>query len=266
MFLRVTSGRDFLFWAYKSSSNLFPAHLLNPDLFNSHFIDSLPSSSCAPSLIQEYLDSAPVTSNSFQFSPITPATLYSIMKSIKLTSAGPHDLSGPMILLCLPHCIDPLLSIINKCLSTGNFPSAWKQLVVFPIPKSQNPSSLSSFRPITIPPFLSKILERVWFHQLSVFLQSTNAIPTFQSGFRRYHSTTTSLLHISDSVLKSYDAGSLSALVGLDFSKAFDTVNLSLPASPCQTTILWPILFCDRIFPFFPYRSYSESFYSWSFA
>lgn len=44
--------------------------------------------------------------------------------------------------------------------------------------------------------------------------------------------TTTSLLHISDSVLRSYDA---SSLVGLDFSKAFnDTVNRELLLAKLQ--------------------------------
>lgn len=93
---------------------------------------------------------------------------------------------------------------------------------------SKNPTSFSSFRPISLPPFISKILEQVCFKQPSFFLYSINAIPRFQSGFCREHSTTTSLLHLSDSVLRSFDEGCVSAIVTLDFTKAFDTVNHDL--------------------------------------
>jgi len=81
---------------------------------------------------------------------------------------------------------------------------------------------------ISLPPFLSKILERIIFTQLNRFLCNNNIIHEFQSGFRKQYSTTTSLLHLSDSVLRSFDSHTLSALVALDFSKAFDTVNHDL--------------------------------------
>lgn len=72
--------------------------------------------------------------------------------------------------------------------------------------------------------YLSKILERITFNQLNQFLQANRIIPECQSGFRRHFSITTSLLHLSDSVLRAFDV----ALVALDFSKAFDTINHEL--------------------------------------
>lgn len=40
--------------------------------------------------------------------------------------------------------------------------------------------------------------------------------------------STTELLHLSDSVLRNFDAGMLTPLIALDFSKAFDTVDPDL--------------------------------------
>lgn len=84
---------------------------------------------------------------------------------------------------------------------------------------------LSSFHPISLSSFLSKLFEQVWYHQLLSFLYKNKIIPAYQSGFRRGYSTTTSFLYLSDSVIRSFDEGFLSALISLDFSKAFDTVN-----------------------------------------
>lgn len=53
-------------------------------------------------------------------------------------------------------------------------------------------------------------------------------IPACQSGFRYGHSTTTSFLAVSNNVLISLDTGNLSALISLDYSKPFDTINHEL--------------------------------------
>lgn len=154
--------------------------------------------------------------------------LYHILRTIKLTSSGPYDFSGRMLILSIPGCLDPFFPILNSCLTKSVFPSAWKWSIVRPIPKVSQPSSLTSSRPISLSPFLSKILERIMFNQLNQFLQANSIIPECQSGFRQHFSTTTFLLHLSDSVLRTFDVGSLSALVALDFSKAFDTINHKL--------------------------------------
>ncbi|KYN29152.1 hypothetical protein ALC57_01425 [Trachymyrmex cornetzi] len=97
-----------------------------------------------------------------------------------------------MLLLCLPQCLDPLLFILNFALSHSTFPSFWKHSIVLPIPKTNNPSS--PFRLISLPPFLSKVLECICFSQLNAFISEFNVLPSCQSGFRQSHSTTTELL------------------------------------------------------------------------
>ena len=54
-----------------------------------------------------------------------------------------------------------LTKLFNLLLTTGVFPSEWNRAGVVPIPKSGSPStSASGYRPISILPIVSKVLER----------------------------------------------------------------------------------------------------------
>ena len=104
----------------------------------------------------------------------------------------------------------------------------WKNNIVVPIPKTPGASTLNSLRPISQPPFLSKLLEKLCYAQFSQFISSVHALPDLQSGFRRGYSTTTALLFITDSILRAMDSRNIALITSLDFSKAFDTVDHNL--------------------------------------
>ena len=107
------------------------------------------------------------------------------------------------------------------------FPSSWKHSIVLPILKTNNPSSPSSFRPISLPSFLSK-LEYNCLSQLNAFVSNFNILPSWQSDFRQSHSTTMELLHIFDVMLRNFDNCRLTSIVALDFTKIFDIINHDL--------------------------------------
>ncbi|KAM3962094.1 uncharacterized protein ACR2FA_003780 [Aphomia sociella] len=130
-----------------------------------------------------------------------------------------------MVILILQQALPVITHIINCSLHFGTFPEAWLKAFVLPLPKVQSPNLLKDFRPISILPFLSKILEAVVHHQLSKFIFQNNLITPFQSGFRLGHSTTTALLKITDDVREGMENTKLTVLVLVDFSNAFNTVN-----------------------------------------
>src|SRR6218665_118877 len=91
-----------------------------------------------------------------------------------------------------------ITSLFNSSLSSGAFPTCYKDAYVTPrLKKSTLPHcELSSYRPISNLSFLSKLLERVASVQLTEYLSSAGLLPSHQSAYRRFHSTETALLKV----------------------------------------------------------------------
>ena len=86
--------------------------------------------------------------------------------------------------------------LINLPFSSGKFPSSWKTAKVTPLLKNGLECHRCNFRPISVLPVLSKIIERHFHDSLYDFLNENNLIYSRQSGFRRKHSTETALIKI----------------------------------------------------------------------
>ena len=117
----------------------------------------------------------------------------------------------------------PLFRIFTQSISSRHFPTCWKLADVSPIPKCKKPS-ITDFRPISLTPVLSKLLERLVLK--SVSSQLTPLYGASQHAFRRYGSTESALVKMHDSVTSYLDRSYVTAvrMTCLDFSKAFDRV------------------------------------------
>ena len=118
-----------------------------------------------------------------------------------------------------------LLHLVNSSISLSDVPQSWKHSIVHPIHKNGDPSNPSNFRPISIVPVISKIVERAVHQQLYNYLAKNHLLSSTQHGFRPRHSTETALISISDHILSANDRGELSLLCLLDLSKCFDVID-----------------------------------------
>ena len=84
---------------------------------------------------------------------------------------------------------------------------------------------MKNYRPISNLSFISKILEKVVADRLTSHVQDTGAMNPFQSAYKKFHSTETALLKISNDILTAMDRGKVTALTLLDLSAAFDTID-----------------------------------------
>lgn len=198
----------------------------DPDLINNHFLD-IPASKDVPDSLFSYYKNH-CSQFKFDLKPVTELEVAKTIRSIKTNAMGVDGISLDMVLLTLPATLGLITEIINQSIKTCTFPRIWKSAVVKPIPKKSNVQELKDLRPISILPCLSKILEKLVCSQISLYLETNNILPTKQSGFRKFRSTTTALIDVVDNMLASQDAGNVSVLTLLDFSRAFDTINLSL--------------------------------------
>ena len=80
-------------------------------------------------------------------------------------------------------------------------------------------------RPISLLPVLSKVCERSALNQLIPYLVLNGRLSSKQSGSKKDHSTETSLIKVTDEILTAIDSKKLTAVVLLDFSQAFDSIN-----------------------------------------
>jgi hypothetical protein len=123
-----------------------------------------------------------------------------------------------------------LTNLFNRSMSEGYFPEMFRLAKVTPILKKStfDPSVLSSDRPISNLPFVSKVLERAVNERMSQHLQSNGLLPENQSAYRRSHSTGTALLKVTSDALIAADQGKLTLLGMLDLSAAFNCVDHSI--------------------------------------
>ena len=118
-----------------------------------------------------------------------------------------------------------LTGLINKSFSDGVFPRVWKCTKVIALFKDGDKSIKHNYRPISILPTISKIMERSAHIQLSPFLEVNRLLSQSQFGFRLKRSTSTTLIDFTDQVLENMDKGYVTGTVFLDLRKAFDTVD-----------------------------------------
>jgi hypothetical protein len=153
-----------------------------------------------------------------------------VTKLIESSPTKPCSLDPlPIQLLkkCLVVLVRPITDIINLFLSTGAFPSSLKHGIITPLLKQPtlDRNVLSNFRPVSNLSFLSKLIERAVLILLSEHLSKFCLLSVHQSAYRYNHSTETALLSLSDDLLTTADQKDASALVLLDLSAAFDTID-----------------------------------------
>ena len=164
----------------------------------------------------------------FRLNPITITTLHNIISTMKNSpSRGSDGLCIRVIKLSFNSISHVLLHLVNSCLISNVIPEAWKHSLVHPIPKSGDPADPSNYRPISIIPVISKIVERAVQRQLYYYLSSNHLLSPSQHGFRPRHSTETALTCVTDSILSATDSGHISILCLIDLSKCFDVISHS---------------------------------------
>ena len=107
----------------------------------------------------------------------------------------------------------------------GIVPDKMKLARVIPVFKCNDQTQLSNYRPISVLPAFSKILERVIYNRMVHCLDNYNILCHQQFGFRKGYSTSVALIRLSDQLFTAIDNKEFTIGIFLDLSKAFDTVN-----------------------------------------
>ncbi len=116
---------------------------------------------------------------------------------------------------------------------TGIVPNAFKHALVLSLFESGDASDFNNFRPISLLPIVSKILEKIVANQLTHFLETKKLLSNCQPGFRPRLSSETALTVITDKIYSNMDSKKNSLLTLCDLSKAFDSVSHRILLNKC---------------------------------
>ena len=146
----------------------------------------------------------------FEFQSITVDQVFKLLQSLDSRKAtGLDGVSSRLIKAGAASLAYPLTSLFNLSLSTGEVPQQWKTSRVTPLFKEGSRTEVNNYRPISVLPVVMKIFERLVHNQLYSYLSKNELLSPNQSGFRPQHSTQTTLVEVSDHILKEIDAGRL---------------------------------------------------------
>jgi hypothetical protein len=184
--------------------------------------ESIPESKHTPS----YYMKGTTNPHSCFLYPTDYVEILKIMQTFKpKKSTGDDGISMSLLKHISEECCLPLAMIINKSLEQGTVPDHMKLAKVVPIYKAKNKELLTNYRPISLLPNISKILEKVVYGRLNSFLSKHDILSSDQYGFRTKRSTIDAITKFAADVLLSQDRKDYCLSVYLDLSKAFDTIN-----------------------------------------
>lgn len=198
--------------------NKFNDHFLHAGIANNPGTSNLTKDLCG------YISSD--STNSMFLSPCTAHEIFNLIKSLKTDSAAGHDeiKARPIIhvadILCAPLC-----HICNSALATGIFPASMKIAKVVVLHKGGSFNDLNNYRPISVLPLFSKVLELILRLRLTKFLDEKRALVDNQFGFRKNKSTEEALLSVKEEIIDNFENRLYTVGVFLDFKKAFDSIK-----------------------------------------
>ena len=181
----------------------------------------------------------------FAFQEVTSAQVVKMVKSVKSNACGVDGISAYFLKLGIQHSVFAFTDIINSSFKHRIFPERWKKALVKPIPKNVNACTPSEYRPISLLPAFSKIVEKLVAKQMIDYLRNTGYLDNLQSAYKQSHSTITALLNVTDDIYEALENSELTVLVLLDYSKAFDCANHRLilaklkAAGLCDDALSW---------------------------
>ena len=138
-------------------------------------------------------------------------------------SPGPDNIPRLFLKQCSTAIAPSLCSLFNHSLKTGTLPTEWKSANVTPVHKKNKKEPVSNYRPISLLPLISKVLERCVCYRFYDHLHEI--INKAQYGFLHGRSCVTQLLTTLHHVGQLLDNNVQTDIIFLDFAKAFDPVD-----------------------------------------
>ena len=155
-------------------------------------------------------------------SPFSASELQEVIKSLKASKSSGLDNIPPAVWK-LPELHHHLLGFCNTGLINGSIPEAWTTASIIPIPKKGDLSKPGNYRGISLAPVAAKVFNKLLLNRIYPFVDPL--LRPNQNGFRKGRSTLPQILAIRRILEECKIGNKAAAIIFVDFSKAFDSIN-----------------------------------------
>ena len=161
-----------------------------------------------------------------QFKEITEEEVLQIINSMGAKTCGSDPVPSSVLKELAPYIIRQITTIVNVSLREGVFANKWKTAIIKPLFKKVGLDPITkNYWPISNLPFMSKLVEKCILTQFNKHCEDNQLMADYQSAYRSNYSCETSLVKLVNDILWDFENWNVVALVALDLSATFDTVD-----------------------------------------
>ena len=141
----------------------------------------------------------------------------------------------------------PLNFLVNLSLSKSTFANKWKMGRIVPIFKGKGKDRTlpDSYRPVSLLPAISKVIEKTVQEQVCLHMKNENLWNDNHHAYKKNYSTTTALGQLTDLLYEAADEKLISIEMSIDESAAFDVIQHDMLLQKLRlynfdsTTVAW---------------------------
>uniref|UniRef100_A0A8C6U0E0 Reverse transcriptase domain-containing protein n=2 Tax=Neogobius melanostomus TaxID=47308 RepID=A0A8C6U0E0_9GOBI len=199
--------------------------------FNSFFVNVGPDLAaeipeCSNNEMESLID---INSKTMFLSGVTETEIIDVINGCKnKSSTDCFDIDMTLVKQIIHSIVKPLTYICNLSFQTGTVPNKMKIAKVIPIHKNGNKHIFTNYRPVSLLPQFSKILEKLYNSRMDNFIDKHKLINEGQYGFRAARSTSMAIIDAIEEITNSLEGKKHAAGIFIDLKKAFDTLNHSI--------------------------------------
>jgi len=156
--------------------------------------------------------------------------VFRMLDCLRHTATGLDALPAWFLKLGAPAFYKPIARLYKLSTASSTVPRQWKTASINPIPKVATPKQIADYRPISITPVLTRVMERlaVTNYLYPCFLSQPPSLSfTDQYAVRPTGSSTAAIIYLLHTIYHLLTTNLYVVVISLDFSKAFDTVRHS---------------------------------------
>ena len=169
-----------------------------------------------------------ITNSMFLEGVVEQEIIDTVNNCVNKTSCDYFGMNMALLKRIITCIIKPFTYICNRSFTEGTFPEQMKTAKVIPLFKSGEKTNFTNYRPVSLLPQFSKVLEKLFCSRFTKFIERNNVLSDNQYGFRSKHSTSLALINLVEELTDSMDNKNITVGIFIDLKKAFDTIDHEL--------------------------------------